>query len=87
MAFKTGVLADSSSSMDHFKELLEALRVQNESLREDNEMKGVLLANLEGRITDLLTELSEKEAAWCEVGPTSLSHFRFHFPFHFPFHF
>jgi hypothetical protein len=65
--FKQGVLSDSTASMNQFKDIIAKLRAENTSLREQNQMQQAQMVNLEVRVKELLTELSEKEAAWCEL--------------------
>lgn len=65
--FKVGVLADSSANMDQFKDIIAKLRAENTGLREQNDLQSAQMLNLELRVKDSLTELSEKEAAWCEL--------------------
>ena len=65
--FKQGVLSDSNSSMNQFKEIIAKLRAENTALREQNQMQEAQMVNLEMRVKESLTELSEKEAAWCEL--------------------
>ncbi|KAL5264389.1 hypothetical protein ACHWQZ_G005469 [Mnemiopsis leidyi] len=65
--FKQGVLSDSASSAAQFKDIIAKLREENLALREQNQMQSAQLVNLELRVKDSLTELSEKEAAWCEL--------------------
>ena len=65
--FKQGVLTDSASSAAHFKDLIAKLKAENLALREQNQMQSAQMVNLELRVKESLTELSEKEAAWCEL--------------------
>ena len=66
-SFKQSVISDSNASMDQFKDIIAKLREENTAMREQNQMQGAQMVNLEMRVKESLTELSEKEAAWCEL--------------------
>lgn len=65
--FRDGYLSDASSNVQDFKQTIEKLQRENTGLIEENKLQANQIVTLESRFKQSLTELSEKEAAWCEL--------------------